>query len=42
MIEAIHPSIEEITITEPSVFALLSQTDPHKAGSPDNIPAQVL
>ena len=40
--EAIHPSIEEITITAPGVFALLSQTDPHKAGSPDNIPVQVL
>ena len=40
--EAIHPSIEEITITEPGVFALLSRTDPHKAGGPDNIPAQVL
>ena len=39
---AIHSSKEEIAITEPGVFALFSQTDPHKAGGPDNIPAQVL
>jgi len=29
-------------ITEQDVFALLLQTDPHNAGGPDNIPAQVL
>jgi len=37
--ESIHSSIEEITITEPSVFALLCQTDPQKNWS---IPARVL
>ena len=40
--ESVHPPIEEITITEPGVFALLSQTDPNKAGGPDNIPARIL
>jgi len=40
--ESTHPSIEEITITEPGVFALLSQIDPHKAGGPDKIPARIL
>jgi len=40
--ESIHPPIEEITITESGVFALLCQTDPHKAGGPDNIPARVV
>jgi len=40
--ESTHPSIEEITITEPDVFALLSQIDPHKAGRPDKIPARIL
>jgi len=40
--ESTHPPIEEITITEPGVFAFLSQIDPHKVGGPDKIPAKEL
>ena len=40
--DSIHPTMQDIHITEPGVHNILSQLDPHKARGPDGIPAHVL
>ena len=37
-----YPSIQEIDVSELSVFSLWSQLDHHKAGGPDHVPARIL
>ena len=37
-----HPTMQDICITKPGVYNILSQLDPHKAEGPDGIPALVL
>ena len=37
-----HPTMQDIHITEPGVYNILSQLGPPKAEGPDGIPARVL
>ena len=37
-----HPTMDDITITEPGVLKLLQSLKQHKASGPDQIPARVL
>ena len=34
--------MQDICITKPGVYNILSQLDPHKAKGPDGIPARIL
>ena len=40
--DSAHPTMQDIHITKPGVYNILSQLDPHKAEGPDGIPAHVL